>query len=84
MSTATLEQIEQVDQIIQKTTGWSHETFTLLRKRLDIAEHPGEDVTLTDEWKKTLATRNEELKTGKVKGLTLEETSAHVRQALGI
>ena len=78
----TLDQIEEIDQIVEKTTEWPDETVTLLIDRLSRARHPDENEELSEEWKATLNRRYEEIKSGKVKTIPGEEVEAEIRRIL--
>ena len=77
-----LEQIEEIDQIVEKTTEWPDETVTMLIDRLSRARYPEEDEELSEEWKTTLNRRYEEIKSGKVKTIPGEEVEAEIRRLL--
>jgi len=79
----TLEQIEEIEQIVEKTTTWPDETVTMLIERISHARHPEENEELSDEWKATLHRRYEEIKSGKVKTIPREEVAAEIRKILG-
>jgi len=78
-----LEQIEEIDQIVEKTAKWPDETVTLLIDRLSCARYPAQDENLSEEWKSTLNRRYEEIKSGRVKTIPREEVSAEIRRILG-
>jgi putative addiction module component (TIGR02574 family) len=84
MSTATL---EKIDQIVHLTSGWTHDEFTLLKQRLDMAETEtgfadDDEFEITDEQYAELQRRSREVESGKVRAIPLEEFYANVEKAL--
>jgi len=73
-----------LEEIVEETAQWPDETVTLLIERLSHARHPEAPGELSEEWKATLDRRYEEIKSGQVKTLTLNETRAIVRKTVGL
>ena len=60
------------------------ETVAELIDRIMVARHGGIEPSVSQDWKKEIDRRIEEMETGKVKSVSLEESLARARKAAGL
>jgi len=73
-----------IDQIVEETREMPPETVAELIDRIMVARHGGIDSAVSQPWKKEIDRRIDELESGKVKGVPLEESLARARKAAGL
>jgi putative addiction module component (TIGR02574 family) len=73
-----------IDQIVEETREMPPETVAELIDRIMIARHGGVDSSIGQSWKKEIDRRIEELESGKVKAVPLEDSLARARKAAGL
>jgi putative addiction module component (TIGR02574 family) len=73
-----------IDQIVEETREMPPETVAELIDRIMVARHGGIDPALGQSWKKEIDRRIQEIETGKVKGVPLEDSLARARKAAGL
>jgi putative addiction module component (TIGR02574 family) len=73
-----------IDQIVEETREMPHEVVTELVDRIMFARHGGIEPSIDQSWKKEIDRRIQEIETGKVKGISLEESLARARKIAGL
>jgi putative addiction module component (TIGR02574 family) len=73
-----------IDQIVEETREMPPETVAELIDRIMVARHGGIEQSVDQSWKKEIDRRIQEMETGKVKGVSLEESLARARKAAGL
>jgi putative addiction module component (TIGR02574 family) len=73
-----------IDQIVEETREMPPETVAELIDRIMVARHGGIDSSVGQSWKKEIDWRIEELESGKVKAVPLEDSLARARKAAGL
>ena len=73
-----------LDQIVEETREMPLETVDELIDRILAARHGGVDPSVATAWKSEIDRRIAEIETGKVKGVTLEESLARARKIAGL
>jgi len=73
-----------IDQIVEETREMPPEAVAELIDRIMVARHGGIDSASAQSWKKEIDRRIQEMETGKVKGVPLEDSLAHARKAAGL
>jgi putative addiction module component (TIGR02574 family) len=73
-----------IDQIVEETREMPPETVAELIDRIMVARHGGIDSTVSQSWKREIDRRIEELESGKVKSVPIEDSLARARKAAGL
>jgi len=73
-----------LDQIVEETREMPSEVVAELIDRILVARHGGVEPSVAATWKAETARRIEEIETGKVKGVPLEESLARARRIAGL
>jgi len=73
-----------IDQIVEETREMPPEAVAELIDRIMVARHGGIDSAVGQSWKKEIDRRIQELESGKVKGIPLEDSLARARKAAGL
>ena len=73
-----------LDQIVEATGEMPGEVVAELIDRIMIARHGGIEPSVTTAWKTETNRRIEEIETGKVQGVPLEESMARARKIAGL
>jgi len=73
-----------IDQIVEETREMPPETVAELIDRIMVARHGGIDPASGQLWKNEIDRRIQEIETGKVKGVPLEQSLARARKAAGL
>jgi len=73
-----------IDQIVEETREMPPEVVSELIDRIMVARHGGIDPSVTASWKTEIDRRIEEMESGKVKGIPLEESLARARKIAGL
>jgi putative addiction module component (TIGR02574 family) len=71
-----------IDQIVEETREMPPEAVAELIDRIMVARHGGIEPTSSQSWKKEIERRIQEMETGKVKGVPLEDSLARARKLL--
>lgn len=71
-----------LDQIVEETRHWPPEKVGELVERLTEDLHRG-DPEIEAAWESEIARRIEEIRSGKVQGIPLEESLARIRKIIG-
>lgn len=72
-----------IEEIVEETSQWPGDVVTELIDRIMLAKHGGIDPKLDQAWRTEAHRRREELESGKVQGIPLEETLAKARKIIG-
>ncbi len=73
-----------IDQIVEETREMPPEAVAELIDRIMVARHGGIDSAVDQSWKKEIDRRIQEMESGKVKGVPLEDSLARARKAAGL
>ena len=73
-----------LDQIVEETRDLPPETIAELIDRIMLARHGGVESTVSAAWKSEIDRRIEEIESGNVKGIPLEESLARARKIAGL
>ncbi len=73
-----------IDQIVEETREMPPEVVSELIDRIMVARHGGIDPSVATSWKAEINRRIEEMESGKVKGIPLEESLARARKIAGL
>jgi putative addiction module component (TIGR02574 family) len=73
-----------IDQIVEETREMPPEAVAELIDRIMVARHGGIDSAVGQSWEKEIDRRIQELESGKVKGIPLEDSLARARKAAGL
>ena len=73
-----------LDQIVEETREMPGEVVAELVDRIMIARHGGVEDSVDSAWKAEIHRRIEELESGKVTGVPLEESLARARKIVGL
>jgi len=73
-----------LDQIVDETREMPDEVVAELIDRILVARHGGVEPSVAATWKEETARRIEEIETGKVEGVPLEESLARARKIAGL
>jgi putative addiction module component (TIGR02574 family) len=73
-----------IDQIVEETREMPPETVAELIDRIMVARHGGIEPSVGQSWKNEIDRRIQEMESGKVKGVPLEESLARARKAAGL
>jgi putative addiction module component (TIGR02574 family) len=73
-----------IDQIVEETREMPPETVAELIDRIMVARHGGLDPAGGQSWKKEIDRRIEDLESGEVKAVSLEDSLARARKAAGL
>lgn len=73
-----------LDQMVEETRELPPETVAELIDRILEAQHGGVDPSVATAWKSEIDRRIAEIETGKVVGVTLEESLARARKIAGL
>ena len=73
-----------LDQIVEETREMPAEVVAELVDRIMVARHGGMEPSVTESWKAEIHRRIEEIDSGKVKGVPLEESLARARKIAGL
>jgi putative addiction module component (TIGR02574 family) len=69
-----------LDEIVEETRHMPPDVVTELVDRILVARHGGTEPGVAAAWKKEIGKRIEDIETGKVKGIPLEESLARIRK----
>lgn len=72
-----------LDQIVEETRHMPPDVVAELVDRILVARHGAVDPDVTAAWKKEIGKRIEDIETGKVKGIPVEESLARIRKIAG-
>lgn len=73
-----------LDQIVEETREMPAEVVAELIDRIMLARHGGVDPSIEAAWKSEIDRRMAEMESGKVKGVSLEESLARARKIAGL
>lgn len=73
-----------LDQIVEETREMPAEVVAELIDRIMLARHGGVDPSIEAAWKSEIDRRLAEMESGKVKGVSLEESLARARKIAGL
>ena len=73
-----------LDDIVEETSQLPPDTVAELIDRILLARHGGIESEIEDSWKTEIHRRLDEIRTGKVKGVPLEESLARARKIAGL
>ena len=73
-----------LDQIVEETREMPTEVVAELVDRILVARHGGVKPAIASAWKAETSRRIEEIESGKVKGVPLEESLARIRKIAGL
>ena len=73
-----------LDQIVEETRHMPLEVVAELVDRILIARHEVKDSDVAAVWKKEIGKRIEDIETGKVQGIPVEESLARIRKIAGL
>lgn len=72
-----------LDQIVEEASQWPEDVVAELMDRIMIARHGGIDPGIDTTWRAEIHRRIEDLESGRVQGVPLEETLAKAQAILG-
>jgi len=72
-----------IEKILEETSQWPGDVVSELVDRMMLARHGGIEAELDAAWRVEARRRLEELDSGKVQGVPLEETLAKARKIIG-
>lgn len=72
-----------VAQIVEETSQWPEDVVAELVDRIMLAKHSGVEVAVDSAWRVEAQRRLDELESGRVKGIPLEDTLARARKLIG-
>lgn len=73
-----------LDEIVEETRAMPTEVVAELVDRIMVARHGGMEPTVEAAWKTEIARRIDEIESGTVKGVPLEESLARARKIAGL
>ena len=72
-----------IEQIVEETRLWPDDVVAELVDRIMLAKHGVENSALSPAWSSTVSRRVEEIRGGRVEGVSGEAVSARVRKIVG-
>jgi acyl carrier protein phosphodiesterase len=72
-----------VAQIVEETSQWPEDVVAELVDRIMLAKHGGVDATIDSAWRVEAQRRLDELESGRVQGIPLEDTLTKARKLIG-
>ena len=72
-----------LDQIVEETSQWPDDAVANLVDRIMLAKHGGIAPEIDAAWREEVRRRLDDIDSGRVQGIPLEETLAKARQILG-
>lgn len=73
-----------VDQILAETNGWPEEQVEMLVERLLLSNYRLPDQAVDAAWAEEIKRRIDDIDSGRVKGISMEETLAKMRKIVGL
>jgi putative addiction module component (TIGR02574 family) len=73
-----------LDEIVEETRQMPSDVVAELVDRIMLAKHGGVDAEVESAWKKEIDRRINEIRSGKVQGIPLEESLARARKIAGL
>lgn len=73
-----------LDQIVEETREMPAEVVAELIDRIMVARHGGIETSVAESWKTEIDRRTNEIESGKVKGVPLEQSLARARKIAGL
>jgi putative addiction module component (TIGR02574 family) len=73
-----------LDEIVEETRQMPSDVVAELVDRIMLARHGGVDAKVESLWKKEIDRRIDEIRSGKVQGIPLEESLARARRIAGL
>ena len=72
-----------IDEIVEETSQWPGDVVTELVDRIMLAKHGGIGTDIDAAWRAEAHRRREEIESGKVQGIPLDEALAKARKIIG-
>lgn len=72
-----------IEQIVEETRLWPDDVVAELVDRIMLAKHGVDNPALSPAWRSTVDRRVEEIRAGKVEGISGEVVSARIRRIVG-
>jgi hypothetical protein len=72
-----------IEKIVEETSQWPGDVVSELVDRIMLARHGGIEAAIDTAWRTEAHRRREELDSGQVQGIPLEDTLAKARKVIG-